>query len=181
MSKITSPILLDSTGKETNEILSQISNSLLAKNTLIDDNSTASNRVWSSSKIVKALTVEEEISGTKTVYVNAIAATPLDIETIVLNAPSNVMLELTSSSGKTSLWTYTVPVNGTYNWSTGKLLMLDNTEIQLISHFIPAFEGTTIINVSGAESIKVKYKTISKQGGSIDYDIINGGSAKEEA
>ena len=33
MSKITSPILLDSTGQETNKILQQISDSLLAANT----------------------------------------------------------------------------------------------------------------------------------------------------
>lgn len=182
MSKITSPILLDSTGKETNEILTKISETLLAQNTLIDDTSTSSNRVWSSSKIVKALTVEEFVEGESSVSFKAIAATPLDIETTVLNAPTNVMLEIFSTIGKSDTWTYTVPVNGTYNWNTGKLIMLDGTEIQLISHFIPAFDGTTTINMSGAESIKVKYKTISKQtGGTVDYDIINGGSAKEEA
>ena len=56
MSKITSPILLDSTGQETNKILSQISDSLLAANTLIVDTITGPNRVWSSSKIVKTFT-----------------------------------------------------------------------------------------------------------------------------
>ena len=83
MSKITSPILLDSTGQETNKILSQISDSLLAANTLIDDDVTATNRVWSSSKIVKALTVEETVEGTNSVAFKAIAATPLDIETTI--------------------------------------------------------------------------------------------------
>lgn len=182
MSKITSPILLDSTGQETNKILSQISDSLLAANTLIDDTITGPNRVWSSSKIVKAFTSDETTEGTNIVYLTAIGGTPLDIETVVSNAPTNVMLEITSTNGKSDTWTYLVPVNGTYNWSTGKLIMEDGTEAQLVSHFIPAFDGTTTINMSGADSIKVTYKTISKQsGGSIDFEIISGGSAKEEA
>ena len=182
MSKITSPILLDSTGQETNKILSQISDSLLAANTLIDDTITGPNRVWSSSKIVKAFTSDETIEGTNIVYLTAIGGTPLDIETVVSNAPANVMLEITSTNGKSDTWTYLVPVNGIYNWNTGKLIMEDGTEAQLVSHFIPAFDGTTTINMSGADSIKVTYKTISKQsGGSIDFEIISGGSAKEEA
>ena len=182
MSKITSPILLDSTGQETNKILSQISDSLLAANTLIDDSSTASNRVWSSSKIVKALTIEETIEGANSVSFNAIAATPLDIETVVTTAPVSLMLEITSTTGKQSTWTYTVPAAGTYNWNTGLLTMLDGTEVQLVSHFIPAYEGTTTVAASGADALKVKYKTISRTtGGSIDYEIISGGSAKEEA
>ena len=45
MSSVTSPILLDSTGKETNEILKSISNSLLAANTLIDDTLVSDTRV----------------------------------------------------------------------------------------------------------------------------------------
>lgn len=183
MSKITSPILLDSTGRETNQILQEISNSLLAANTLIDDNSTTPNRVWSSSKIVKALTIEETIEGLNSVSFKAIAATPLDIETTILNAPATIVLEISSSMGKESTWNYTVPANGIYNWNTGLLTMPDGTTAQLVSHFIPAFDGITTINMSGADSIKVTYKTISKQtgGGSIDYEIISGGSAKEEA
>lgn len=182
MSTVTSPILLDSTGQETNKILQEISNSLLAANTLIDDTITGSNRVWSSSKIVETFTSDETTEGTNTVYLTAIGGTPLDIETVVSSAPTNVMLEITSTNGKSDTWTYMVPVNGTYNWSTGKLIMEDSTEVQLVSHFIPAFDGTTTINMSGADSIKVTYKTISKQSsGSADFEIISGGSAKEEA
>ena len=183
MSKITSPILLDSTGQETNRILQQISETLLAANTLIDDNSTASNRVWSSNKIVKALTVEEVVEGTNTVTFKAIAATPLDIETTILDAPNTVLLEVSSTVGKESSWSCSIPTAGIYNWSTGILTMLNGTEIQLTSHFITAFDGTSTIKASGVDAIKVKYKTISKQssGPAIDYEIINGGSAKEEA
>lgn len=182
MSTVTSPILLDSTGQETNKILQEISNSLLAANTLIDDDSTAVNRVWSSSKIVKALTVEETVTGSNSVSFSAIAATPLDIETSVSEAPASLLLEISSNTGKQSSWTYTVPTAGTYNWNTGILAMEDGTEVQLVSHFIPAYDGITTVVASGADSLKVKYKTISKQSsGSIDYDIISGGSAKEEA
>lgn len=182
MSTVTSPILLDSTGQETNKILTGIQDALLAANTLIDDSVTGPNRVWSSSKIVKALTMEEIVEGTNSVSFSAIAATPLDIETTVSTAPASILLEVLSSTGKQSAWTYTVPVVGTYNWNTGILVMEDGTEIQLVSHFIPAYEGITTVNVSGADSIKVAYKTIIKQsGGSVDFEIISGGSAKEEA
>lgn len=182
MSKITSPILLDSTGQETNKILSGIQDALLAANTLIDDNSTSYNRVWSSSKIVKALTVEETVEGTNSVSFSGIAATPLNIETTILEAPAAILLEISSTTGKQDSWNYTVPAAGVYNWSTGILTMLDGTEVQLVSHFIPAFDGTTTITASNVEALKVKYKTISKQtGGSVDYEIISGGSAKEEA
>lgn len=60
--------------------------------------------------------------------------------------------------------------------------MLDGTEVQLVSHFIPAYDGITTVKASSVDALKVKYKTISKQsGGSVDYEIISGGSAKEEA
>ena len=75
MSKITSPILLDSTGQETNKILQQISDSLLAANTLIDDASVSENRVWSSKKIIDALTVEAVETGTSFVSFDSIGAT----------------------------------------------------------------------------------------------------------
>jgi hypothetical protein len=75
MSKITSPILLDSTGQETNKILAQISDSLLAANTLIDDNSVSNDRVWSSQKIIDALTIDAVENGTNFVSFDSIGAT----------------------------------------------------------------------------------------------------------
>ena len=75
MSKITSPILLDSTGQETNKILSQISDSLLAANTLIDDASVSNDRVWSSQKIIDALTIDAVENGTNFVSFDSIGAT----------------------------------------------------------------------------------------------------------
>lgn len=182
MGKITSPILLDSTGQETNQILQQISDSLLAANTLIDDATTSTTRVWSSDKIVKALTVEETVSGTSSVSFNAIAATPLTIKTAITEAPITVSLMMSSTNGSSRQWDYLVPVNGLYNWSTGTLLMADGTEVQLVSHSIKAFDGASTLKVENASSIEVNYKTISKQtSGTVDYEIISGGSAKEEA
>ena len=75
MSKVTSPILLDSTGQETNKILAQISDSLLAANTLIDDNSVSNDRVWSSQKIIDALTIDAVETGTSMVSFDSIGAT----------------------------------------------------------------------------------------------------------
>ena len=182
MSKITSPILLDSTGQDINLTLQGIQEALLAANTLIDDTTTVTNRVWSSDKIVKAFTVEESVTGTSSVTFEAIAATPLTISTAVTNAPINVSLIMTSTNGNKRQWDYLVPVNGLYNWSTGSLIMSDGTEAQLVAHSIKAFGDTSTIKVENATSIEVKYKTIFKStGGSFDYDVISGGSAKEEA
>ena len=182
MSKITSPILLDSTGQEINETLKGIRDALLGHGTLIDDETTATDKVWSSNKIVKALTIEETVSGTTSVSFNAIAATPLTIKTAISQAPITVSLMMSSTNGSSRQWDYLVPTNGTYNWSTGVLVMEDGTEIQLVGHSIKAFDGASTLKVDGADSIEVSYKTISKQsGGSVDFEIINGGSAKEEA
>ena len=77
---------------------------------LIDDNTTSSTRVWSSSKIVRALTADATAEGGNSVSFNAIAATPLDIETTIVDAPASILLEISSSAGKQSSWNYTVPV-----------------------------------------------------------------------
>lgn len=184
MSKVTSPILLDSTGQDINLTLQGIQEALMAANTLIDDTTTAANRVWSSDKIVKALTVEDTVTGTSSVNFEAIAATPLTIKTAVVDAPINVSLIMSSTNGNNRQWDYLVPVNGVYNWSTGALIMPDGTEVQLVAHSIKAFGGTSTLSVENATSIEVKYRTISKStGGSCDcsWDIISGGTAKEEA
>jgi hypothetical protein len=53
-----------------------------------------------------------------------------------------------------------------------------------VAHSIKAFGGTSTLSVENATSIEVKYRTISKStGGSCEcsWDIISGGTAKEEA
>ena len=75
MSKITSPILLDSTGQDINNTLKGIHDALKAANTLIDDNSVSSDRIWSSQKIIEALTIDAVENGTNFVSFDSIGAT----------------------------------------------------------------------------------------------------------
>lgn len=182
MSSITSPILLDSTGKETNEILKNISNSLLAANTLIDDTLISDTRVWSSEKLVRALTISEEVSGVSSVVFDAIESTPLEVITKISKAPISVEIKMISSNNKEASFNYLVPVNGTYNWTSGLVVLEDGTETSLAKHFITSLGGATTLAATNVDSIKVKYRTIAKQsGGTANFDIIDGGSANEEA
>ena len=181
MSKITSPILLDSTGQEINETLKGIRNALEAR-TLIEDNITSPFKTWSSKKIVDALTVEEVVTGTNYVSFDSSAATPIQLETVIAKAPISIKVTLTDEENHIWGTEYYVPLNGTYHWDTGLFIMEDGTSTTLASHYLGAAQGLNTLEVSNVDSIKVTYKTISKQGGgTIDFDIISGGSAQEEA
>ena len=178
MSKITSPILLDSTGQDINNTLKDIHNALRAANTLIDDTSVSENTVWSSQKIIEALTVEATVSGTNLVSFDSIGATRLQVKTVISNAPTQIKVTLNGEE----VVDYLAPLNGIYYLDTGLFIMEDGTETRLDDHYIIAAQGNNILEISGVDSVEVTYKTISKQsGGSIDFDVINGGSAKEEA
>jgi hypothetical protein len=61
--------------------------------------------------------------------------------------------------------------------------MEDGTETKLADHYIVAAQGANILEITNVESIEVTYRTISKQsgGGMADFDLIHGGSAREEA
>lgn len=180
MSKVTSPILLDSTGREANKILQEISCSLKAANTLIDDNVVCDQRVWSSKKIIDALTVEATVEGTNFVSFDSIGATRLGIEVKVSQAPIQIKANLNGEE----VVDYLVPANGTYYLDTGLLIMEDGRETKIDDHYIVAAQGNNNLEITNVDSIKVTYKTISKQtsgGGMVDFDIIHGGSAKEEA
>ena len=179
MSKVTSPILLDSTGQETNKILSQISDSLLAANTLIDDNSTSNNRVWSSQKIIDALTIEAVENGTNMVSFDSIGSTRFGVKVEISNAPIQIQATLNGEE----VVDYLVPVNGTYYLDTGLFIMEDGKETTLADHYMVAAQGSNILEITNVDSIEVTYRTISKQsgGGVADFDLIHGGSAKEEA
>lgn len=129
MSKITSPILLDSTGQDINETLQDIHTVLLAANTLIDDESTRTDRVWSSQKIVNSFAYDEIVMGINTVQFESIASTPLEVISTITKAPAAVDVELMDQEGNTQELTYVVPVNGEYHWHSGLLIMEDGTEI----------------------------------------------------
>lgn len=179
MSKITSPILLDSTGQETNKILNQISETLLAANTLIDDNGTSDNRVWSSQKIIDALTIEAVENGTNMVSFDSIGATRFGVKIEISNAPIQIQATLNGEE----VVDYSVPINGTYYLDTGLFIMEDGTETTLADHYMVAAQGSNILEITNVDSIEVTYRTISKQsGGNVtDFDLIHGGFAKEEA
>lgn len=182
MSKITSPILLDSTGQETNKILSGIESALKAANTLVDDSIVSDDRVWSSKKVVEAFTVEQVATGINRVSFDSIGATPLQIKTTITEAPIQAELVLSDEQGNTQEVQYTIPLKGTYYWTTGRFIMEDGTETQLANHCLVATQGTNTLSITNVNSIEVTYKTISKQGGgSVNFDVINGGSAREEA
>ena len=179
MSKITSPILLDSTGQETNKILQQISDSLLASNTLIDAASVSENRVWSSKKIIDALTIEAKTTGTNMVSFDSISATRFGVKAQISNAP----IQIQATQNGEEVVDYLVPQNGTYYLDTGLFIMEDGQETTLADHYMVAAQGLNVLEITNVDSIEVTYRTISKQsgGGVADFDLIHGGSAREEA
>ena len=178
MSKITSPILLDSTGQDINNTLKGIHDALKAANTLIDDSVASDKTVWSSQKIIDALTFEETVSGTNSVMFSSIGGTRLEIKTVISNAPIQILATLNGEE----VVDYLAPLNGIYYLDTGLFIMENGTETRLDDHYIIAAQGNNTLEISGVDAVEVTYKTISKQsGGSVDFDVINGGSAKEEA
>jgi spore germination protein YaaH len=181
MSKITSPILLDSTGKDINETLQGIQYALKCGNTIIDDRNTSDTTTWSSKKIAEVLTVTAVQSGS-TVTISPIAATPI----IVSGYVEAGNLTLTQSNDKHSITrTVYIPVAGHFTWTTGELIVAENGEVaRLAANAIKAFPGTNTLTIS-AGTMDVKYRTIGTGSGSDDpcdcsWDIISGGSAAEE-
>ena len=177
MSTITAPILLDSTGQDINKTLQGIQEAILAQNTLIDDNTTAANRVWSSKKITDALTVTETASGS-TVVCSPIAATPIVVECDVLE-PTTLTLKQ-STAAKTIERSVVIPVAGHFNWSTGNLELADGTVVSLVGNSIMALNGTNTFTIN-VGSMTVTYRTIGTSSSSDpSWDVISGGSAAEE-
>lgn len=176
MTTISSPILLDSTGQDINITLQGIQETLKAANTLIDDNTTAANRVWSSNKIVSALTVSEQNVGA-TVICDPIAATPIEVSGKFAAGP----LTLTQTNGsKTIRYEVYLPANGTYNFSSGELQLENGETAYLAANSIMALPGTNTFSIS-KDTITVEARVLGGgEGGSTpSWDIIYGGNAKE--
>ena len=59
----------------------------------------------------------------------------------------------------------------------------DGQETTLADHYMVAAQGLNVLEITNVDSIEVTYRTISKQsgGGVADFDLIHGGSAREEA
>lgn len=177
MSSITSPVLLNSTGVEANNILKGIESALKAQGTLIDDATTSSSTTWSSEKIVAALTTTKNVSGENQVTFKAIAATPLVVKTTITQAPVTVVLQMSSSNGNSRSWSYLVPANGIYDWSSGTLVMEDGQQTQLVSRFMPAYDGETTLTASNVAALDVSYRAIITGGEQTQWDVISGGNA----
>ena len=176
MSKITSPILLDTTGQEINDTLKGIQDVLLAQNTLINDETTAANRVWSSKKITEALTTTETSSGTS-IICTPIAATPVEISG---NVVADTTIVLTQTNGEKTLTREVyIPVDGFFNWSTGNLETTSGQVVGLMGHSILALKGTNTFSIS-VGTITAKYHIIGSSNASApSWDVIHGGNAKE--
>lgn len=178
MSTLTSPILLDSTGKDINGTLQGIQDALRAANTLVDDNSVAANRTWSSEKITKALTIEEIGSGA-TVICKPVAATPVVVEGNV--QIGNLILTQTNGTDTIEYQVY-IPAAGHFNWASGLLKLEDGNRVYLATQPINALEGTNTFTINSG-TITVAYRVVGGAGSSSEapaWDVIYGGSAIEE-
>lgn len=180
MSKITSPILLDTTGQDINETLKGIKEVLLSQNTLIDDTTTAADRVWSSKKITEALTIKKTFSGS-TVICEPIAATPIIVESTV--EIGDLLLTQTNGTNTIERRIY-VPAAGRYNWTTGLLVLEDGNRTHLSAHSIKALSGINTFTISNG-SMDVTCRIIGTSSGETPetptWDVIYGGGAAEEA
>ena len=177
MSKITSPILLDSTGQDIHGTLRGIQEALLAQNAFIDDNTTAANRVWSSKKIMESLTVKETSSGSSIVF-RPVAATPIEVEMEVLEAETYV---LTHTNGEVSnAYEIYIPVPGHFNWCTGVLTLNNGKKVNFVGNKIDALTGINTLSIN-VGSISATYRVIGTSSGTGEsWDVIHGGKATEE-
>jgi hypothetical protein len=178
MSKITSPILLDSTGQDIRGTLVGIQEALLAQNAFIDDNTTAADRVWSSKKIMESLTVEETSSGS-TLDFHPVSATPISVEMEVTEAAS---LVLTHTNGeRTRTCEVYIPVPGHFNWGTGVLQLANGNTVHLVGQPITALPGLNTLSINMG-TIEATYRVIGTgSGGSApSWDVIHGGNATKE-
>ena len=174
MSKITSPIHLDSTGQDIHDTLVGIQEALLAQKTCIDDSTTSANGVWSSQKIVESLTTKDTIHGTSLVF-KPISATPIIVETDVTEAAS---LILTHTNGeKTLVHEVYIPVPGHFNWGTGILELENGKQVALVGTNIIALAGDNTLSINTG-TISVTYRILGVTSDVIhSWDVIHGGSA----
>ena len=178
MSKITSPILLDSTGQDIRSTLAGIQEALVAQNAFIDDNTTAADRVWSSKKIMESLTVEEISTGSSITF-KPVAATPIKVEMEVAEAATIILTQ--SNHERVLEREIYIPVPGHFNWGTGVLQLNNGKTVELVGHPIVALTGENTLSVNVGE-IEATYRVIGAgSGGSVvSWDVIHGGNATKE-
>ena len=179
MSKITSPILLDATGKDINSTLRGISQQMSkVDKAFIDDSMGAFDRVWSSAKIIETFTVPQTAAGS-TVEIKPVEGTPIIVETPV-KEQTTLVLTIEGDCGEATQFTTVIPCAGTYNWNTGAFVLPNGEIAQLNRHNIVAFCGTNSLSVN--EGTLTAIYRVTLMGGSSEVvtpSIIYGGSAEE--
>lgn len=179
MSKVTNPILLDSTGQDINATLRSIQYALQCRNTIIDDEITSDTLTWSSKKIADALTSAATETGAE-VTIEPIAATPIDIVTTVAEQTTLVITHTGNDVSKQ--YEAVIPAAGEFHWTNGDLILPDGSVANLEGFSIMAFEGPNTLTVNEG-TMKVSYHVIGfSSGGSCDcsWSVISGGTAAEE-
>lgn len=175
MSKITNPILLDSTGQDINATLQGILKVLQSQSAIIDDNFTSNSTVWSSKKITDALTTIATAEGIS-FSIEPIAATPIEITTVI-EEPATLIIKHTGS-GKTIHYEITLPNAGSFNWNTGVLTLNDGSISNLEGFAIMAFPGTNTLSIN-IGTMAANYHTLTTTC-DCSWEVISGGSAAEE-
>lgn len=173
MEKITSPILLDSTGQEINETLKGIRDVL---GTQVDDTTTSISKTWSSKKIVETFTQKQTSEG-QTITCSPVAATPI----IVSGDVEVGTVKLTHSNSEIST-TYSlyVPAAGNFNWFTGILVLTNGEKVSLTPYPLMALQGENTLSIDKG-TINVVYRGLVVSGGSTpEWSVIHGGNAAEE-
>lgn len=174
MSKITSPILLDTTGKDINSTLRGISNLMSkADRAFIDDGMASLERVWSSAQIIDSFTVSNQMMGSE-VNFNPVSGSEIVVVTPVENQ-TTLVLTHTSTSGEASQFVTVIPCKGEYNWSTGEFTLPNGAVAHLNRHSVMAFKGTNTLSINEG-TLTAIYRTVAFGDGS---GIIYGGTAQE--
>ena len=178
MSTITRPILLDETGRAINETLGQIRDALLRGKAAIDDEVVSKTSVWSSAKIVAALTVEDSASAAKELTIEAVESTPIDL---AVELPSAGTYTLRQQAGaRTITYDFTVPAPGTLIFSSGLFSpTAGGEEQQLPAYAIAALPGgENVFSINDAAAyLTASFRTLASNAG---WDVISGGNSQED-
>lgn len=178
MSTITRPILLDETGRAINETLGQIRDALLRGKAAIDDEAVSKTSVWSSAKLVAALTVEKSASAQRELAIDAVESTPVEL---AVELPSAGTYTLRQQAGtRTITYDFTVPAPGTLIFSSGLFSpTAGGEEVQLPAYAIAALPGdVNVFSINDAAAyLSASFRTLASNAG---WDVISGGNSQED-
>lgn len=178
MSTVTRPILLDETGRAINITLGEIRDALLRGKAAIDDEVVNKTSVWSSAKLVAALTVEKSASAMKELTIQAVESTPIDLTVELPGAGTYTLRQ--QAGARTITYDFTIPAPGTLIFSSGLFTpTAAGEEVQLPAYAIAALPGEeNVFSVNDAAAyLSASFRTLASNAG---WDVISGGSSKED-